>query len=143
MNLTSPAFTHEASIPARFTCDGDDVSPELVITAVPVDTISIVLIMDDPDAPGGTWDHWVAYDLAPTTSIPEDVGPIGTGGSNSWQRTGYGGPCPPSGTHRYFFTLLALDAELGLPEGAGKADLLAAAQGHVIAEAVLMGTYSR
>ena len=85
----------------------------------------------------------MAYDLAPTTSIPEDVGPIGGSGSNSWQRTGYGGPCPPSGTHRYFFTVLALDGELGLPEGAGKAEVLAAAEGHVIAEAVLMGTYSR
>jgi Raf kinase inhibitor-like YbhB/YbcL family protein len=143
MNLTSPAFVQEASIPARFTCDGDDVSPELVISAVPADTVSMVLIMDDPDAPGETWDHWVAYDVSPTTSIPEDVGPIGTAGANSWQRTGYGGPCPPSGTHRYFFTVLALDSELGLPEGAGKAEVLAAAEGHVIAEAVLMGTYSR
>lgn len=143
MELSSPDFAHEASIPARFTCDGDDVSPGLVIAVVPADAVSLVLIMDDPDAPGGTWDHWVAYDIPPTESLPVDVGPLGTGGSNSWQRTGYGGPCPPSGTHRYVFTVLALDGELGLPEGASKADVLVAAEGHVIAESVLIGTYSR
>lgn len=143
MELSSPAFAHEASIPVRFTCDGDDVSPELTITAVPPNAASLVLIMDDPDAPGGTWDHWVAFDIAPTETLSEDVGPIGIGGFNSWQRTGYGGPCPPSGTHRYVFTVLAVDGELGLPEGASKADVLAAAEGLVIAEAVLIGSYSR
>ncbi len=142
MELTSPAFDHEAAIPARFTCDGDNVSPELRISGVPEDAAALVLIMDDPDAPVGTWDHWVAYDFAPTGMIPEDVGELGTQGLNSWKQTGYGGPCPPSGTHRYFFTVLALDAPLGLAEGADKTDVLAASEGHVLAEAVLMGTFT-
>jgi Raf kinase inhibitor-like YbhB/YbcL family protein len=143
MELTSPAFEHEAAIPARFTCDGEDVSPELAITGIPAGTVSLALIMDDPDAPSGTWDHWVAFDITPTSTIPENVGPLGTAGSNTSKRTDYGGPCPPGGTHRYFFTLLALDDELGLPEGSTKADVLAAAEGHVLGEAILMGTYSR
>ena len=142
MELTSPAFDHEAAIPARFTCDGDNVSPELRISGVPEDAAALVLIMNDPDAPVGTWDHWVAYDFAPTGMIPEDVGELGTQGLNSWKQTGYGGPCPPSGTHRYFFTVLALDAPLGLAEGADKTDVLAASEGHVLAEAVLMGTFT-
>ena len=143
MQLTSPAFTHEGLIPDRYTCDGADVSPELGIEGVPEGTVSLVLVVDDPDAPGGTWDHWVVFDIPVTASIPEDVGATGTGGLNSWQRTGYGGPCPPSGTHRYFFTVLALDAELDLAEGATKVEVLAAAEGHVLGEAVLMGTYAR
>lgn len=143
MELTSPAFDHQASIPARFTCDGDDVSPAVTISSVPDEAVSLALIVDDPDAPGGTWDHWVAFDIAPTTSIPENVGAIGTDGSNSWGRRGYGGPCPPSGTHRYFFTVLALDSELGLAEGATKGEVRAASDGHVLAEATLMGTYAR
>ncbi len=143
MQLTSPAFTHEGTIPDRFTCDGADVSPELAIEGVPEGTMSLVLVVDDPDAPGGTWDHWVVFDIPVTASIPEDVGETGTGGLNSWQRTGYGGPCPPSGTHRYFFTILAIDAELGLAEGATKVEVLAAAEGHVLGNAVLMGTYAR
>ena len=143
MRLTSRAFTHEGMIPDRYTCDGADVSPELGIEGVPEGTVSLVLVVDDPDAPGGTWDHWVVFDIPVTASVPEDVGATGTGGLNSWQRTGYGGPCPPSGTHRYFFTVLALDAELDLAEGATKVEVLAAAEGHVLGEAVLMGTYAR
>lgn len=143
MQLSSPAFVDQGMIPGRFTCDGVDVSPELVIEGVPAGTVSLVLVVEDPDAPGGTWDHWLVFDMAVIASIPEDVGAIGTSGLNSWQRTGYGGPCPPSGTHRYFFTMVALDAELGLAEGANKAEIMSAAEGHVLAEAVLMGTYSR
>jgi hypothetical protein len=143
MQLTSPTFTHEGMIPDRYTCDDADVSPELRIDGVPEGTVSLVLVVDDPDAPGGTWDHWVVFDIPVTASVPEDVGATGTAGLNSWQRTGYGGPCPPSGTHRYFFTLLALDAELDLAEGATKVEVLAAAEGHVLGEAVLMGTYAR
>ncbi len=108
--------------------------------------MSLVVIVDDPDAPGATWDHWVAYDISPTESIPENVDPIGTAGLSSWNVTaGYEGPCPPNPgrTRRYFFTVLALDDELGLPEGATKEALLAAAESHVLAEAVLMGTYVR
>lgn len=143
MELRSPAFSQEGSIPPRFTCDGADVSPQLILSDVPEGTASLVVIVDDPDAPGGTWDHWVVFDLAPTGDIPEDAGPIGTDGSNSWRRTGYGGPCPPRGTHRYYFRILALDSMLGLPSGATKEAVLTAAEGRVLAEAVLMGTYAR
>lgn len=144
MQVTSPAFEHGTPIPSRYACDGENVSPELMIEGVPEDALSLVIIVDDPDAPGGTWDHWVAYDVRMFGSIPEDVGlfgDFGIDGLNSWKTTGYGGPCPPSGTHRYFFKALALDAELGLAEGATKAEVLAATEGHVLAEAVLMGTY--
>lgn len=141
MELSSPAFDHEATIPVRYTCDGDNVSPELRISAIPPSAVALVLIMDDPDAPVGTWDHWVAYDVMPTGTIPENVGELGTAGLNSWKEAGYGGPCPPSGTHRYFFRVLALDAPLELAEGADKAAVLSASEGHVLAEAVLMGTF--
>lgn len=141
MELTSPAFDHETEIPFRYTCDGDDLSPELRIAGIPDDAVAMALIMDDPDAPVGTWDHWVAYDFAPTGTIPENVGDLGTAGLNSWKQAGYGGPCPPSGTHRYFFRILALDGPLGLGEGADKAAVLAASEGHVLAEAILMGTF--
>lgn len=143
MELTSPAFDRDGAIPVRYTCDGDDVSPELRIAAIPEGTAALALIMDDPDAPGGTWDHWIAFDFAPTDAIPENVGELGTGGLNSWEQIGYGGPCPPSGTHRYIFKVLALDTALGLEEGTDKAGLFAASDGHVLAEAVLMGTFSR
>ncbi len=143
MRLTSTAFEHEGEIPQRYTCDGLDVSPALIIHELSPGAVSLVLVMDDPDAPGGTWDHWIAYDVAPAHEVPEDVDSLGTPGTNSWGRTGYGGPCPPNGTHRYFFTVYALDTELGLEPGADKATVLAALADHVLAEAELMGTYSR
>ena len=143
MELLSPDFESEGAIPARFTCDGADESPELNIAGIPEGTVSLALIMDDPDASSGTFDHWVAFDVEPTDVIPADVGSIGISGANSWKRLGYGGPCPPSGTHRYFFRILALDTVLGMEEGATKADVLEAADGHVLGEAVLMGTYGR
>ena len=99
--------------------------------------------MDDPDAPVGTWDHWVAYDIEPLSEIPEAVEALGTTGTNSWGNTGYGGPCPPSGTHRYFFQALALDARLGWEEGADKTSVLEAIHDHVLAEATLLGFYGR
>ena len=142
MELTSPVFDHGAAIPARYTCDGENVSPELHIAAIPGDTATLVLIMDDPDAPVGTWDHWIAYDFEPAGTIPENVGELGTAGVNSWKQTGYGGPCPPSGTHRYFFRILALDAPLELAEEADKNAVLAASEGRVLAEAVLVGTFA-
>jgi len=143
MQLSSPDFEPEGSIPARFTCDGDDESPELNLAGIPEGTVSLVLIMDDPDASVGTFDHWVAFDMEPTEVIPCNVGDLGTGGANSWKRLGYGGPCPPSGTHRYFFKVLALDTALDLEEGATKDEVLAAADGHVLGDATLMGTYQR
>lgn len=143
MELTSPAFAHEATIPDRYTCEGSDVSPPLQLSNIPTDTVSLVVTMDDPDAPGRVWDHWVEFDIPPRESIPEAVAALGTPGSNSWNRTGYGGPCPPSGTHRYFFTVYALDSELGLPSGATKAEVLEAVEGRVLAQTSLMGMYSR
>jgi Raf kinase inhibitor-like YbhB/YbcL family protein len=151
LSITSTAFSEGQPIPQKFTCQGSDISPPLVWTNAPADTKSFALIMDDPDAPVGTWVHWVLYDLpANTTGLPEDVAKtqvIANGakqGLNTWPRLGYGGPCPPPGKpHRYFFKLYALDRMLDLKPGATKKDLLKAMEGHVLAEGQLMGTYQR
>jgi len=143
MLVTSTAFADGAMIPVRYTCDGDDVSPALTLSAVPDDAESLVLIMDDPDAPGGTWDHWVAFDIPVTETIPEDVGPLGVDGRNSWGRTGYGGPCPPSGTHRYVFQVIAVSGTLGLEPGATKVEVLDAVESVELAAATLTGRYTR
>jgi hypothetical protein len=143
MKLNSPAFEHGETIPVRFTCDGSDASPPLQLNDIPEGAASLVLVMDDPDAPGGVWDHWVAYDVVPQEMIDEAVETLGTPGTNSWGRTGYGGPCPPSGTHRYYFTVYSLDTSLGLLPGADKAEVLEALAGHILAEATLMGRYGR
>lgn len=148
--LTSRAFSHGEPIPPTYTCDGEDISPPLQWDDPPEGTQSLALIADDPDAPGGTWVHWVLYSLpADTDSLPEGVPPDaelpdgGRHGQNSWQRLGYGGPCPPSGTHRYIFTLYALDTQLDLPDGASKSQVLQAMEGHVLARAELAGRYTR
>ena len=143
MKLRSPAFEHEGFIPKKYSCDGDDISPPLEIDDLPEGAVALALVMDDPDAPGGTFDHWVAYDIEPQATIPEGVDLLGTEGRNSWGRTGYGGPCPPGGTHRYFFTLYALDARLELASGATKEELRRALAGHVLVEDSLMGRYAR
>jgi len=143
MRLTSSAFEPDGVIPERYTCDGLDVSPPLTIHDVPAGTAALVLTMDDPDCPGRTWDHWVAYDIPTLAEIPEAVPTLGTAGRNTWGRTGYGGPCPPRGTHRYVFTVYALDRSLGLKPGADKATVLRTLAGHVLAEASLTGRYSR
>lgn len=154
MTLSSPAFAPDGAIPAVHTCDGRDVSPPLAWAGAPGDTRSLALIVDDPDAPDPAaprtvWVHWVLYDLPPsTTGLPEGVTaaqlPAGSReGLNDWKRTGYGGPCPPVGRHRYFHKLYALDValpDLGRPS---KAQLLAAMEGHVLAQAELVGTYQR
>ncbi|MBM3696195.1 MAG: YbhB/YbcL family Raf kinase inhibitor-like protein [Actinobacteria bacterium] len=142
MRLTSPAFGEDEAIPERFTCDGADLSPPLSIEGIPDGTACLALIMDDPDAPVGTWDHWVAYDIPAAPAIPEGVKALGTAGRNSWRRTGYGGPCPPFGEHRYFFRVYALDGPLGLKPGASKQQVLEAMPGRVLAEASLIGRYS-
>lgn len=151
MTMASSAFAEGATIPKKFTCDGDDVSPALIWSGVPQNARSLVLIMDDPDAPMGTWVHWVLYGMPPSTpSLPEAVpkemtlpGAIRQG-KNSWQKVGYGGPCPPaSNPHRYYFKLYALDGELDLPDGADKAAVERAMKGHILAEAQLMGRYGR
>ena len=143
MKISSPAFAQEEAIPTQFSCDGDNVSPELVWTGVPESTASLVLIVDDPDAPVGVWDHWILFNIAPETAGIPQGGTAGTDGSNSWDRTGYGGPCPPGGTHRYFFKLYALDTTLDLPEGSYKGAIEEAMEGHILAYAELMGTYTR
>jgi hypothetical protein len=145
LSISSPAFEYGRPIPPQFTADGDDVSPELTITGVPDGTVSLALIMDDPDAPMGTWVHWVVWNIpANTPVIGEGSEPIGSaGGRNSWGRTGYGGPAPPSGTHRYFFKLYALDTVLDLPPTADKAALEGAMEEHILDRTELMGTYAR
>jgi len=152
--ITSSSFRPQGSIPARFTCDGDDVSPALEWSDVPDGARSLVLIVDDPDAPDPaapkrTWVHWVLYDIPPAaSSLAEGVDaaslPAGTReGLNDWGRTGYGGPCPPVGRHRYFFRLYALDVSLGTLDDASRGAVDRAMQGHVIATAELLGTYAR
>ena len=148
--LTSTAFGPSAPIPRHYTCDGRNVSPPLQWHDPPSGTKSFALIMDDPDAPGGVWVHWVLYNLPPDArALPEAVPPDATRpdgsrqGLNSWPQLGYGGPCPPSGTHRYVFKLYALDTMLDLAAGANKAQLLKAMAGHILAQAELIGTYAR
>jgi Raf kinase inhibitor-like YbhB/YbcL family protein len=146
MKLTSPDFQHNSSIPARFTCQGDDVSPTLQITGVPKGAISLALIVDDPDAPVGNWDHWVVFNIAPdVTDIAEGTAPAAPAvlGWNDFGRVEWGGPCPPSGTHRYFFKLYALDTALSLKKGARKKDVERAIQGHVLEKTELIGTYRK
>ena len=144
MQLTSSAFQHTTLIPPHFTCDADDVSPPLSWSSIPDGTKSLALIMDDPDATNGTWVHWIVFNMPPTLeSIEEGKEPEGVAGNNSWGRGGWGGPCPPTGTHRYFFKLYALDTMLDLPLGASKSDILAAMEGHMLAEAELIGKYKR
>jgi len=148
--VASSAFQSEGPIPSVYTCEGKDLSPPLSWTDPPAGTKSFALISDDPDAPMGTWVHWVLYTLPPATrqlaeAFPTDA-KLQDGarqGTTDFGRVGYGGPCPPSGTHRYFFKLYALDAMLDLKPGATKADLEAAMQGHIVARAELMGTYKR
>jgi Raf kinase inhibitor-like YbhB/YbcL family protein len=150
LTLTSPDFAHEQAIPTEFTCDGKDLSPELVWGDPPAGTQSFALIVDDPDAPAGIWVHWVLYNLpAESRGLPRGV-PAGASlssggvfGLNSWRQMAYGGPCPPSGIHRYYFTLYALDTVLEQSAGMSKQELLAAMQGHVLGQGQLMGTYTR
>ena len=148
--LTSDAFTHGGAIPSAHTCDGEDRSPALAWTAPPAGTKDLALIVDDPDAPMGRWVHWVVYHLSPSIrrlpeGFPHDAElPDGTRqGRTDFGRTGYGGPCPPRGTHRYRFTLYALDSVLSLGPGAVTKELEQAMRGRLLAEAALMGTYRR
>lgn len=145
MRMTSPAFDHGRPIPPRYTADGDNINPRLDIESPPEGTASFALIMDDPDAPRGTWVHWVVWNIpADASFFPEGGLPPGTvSGLNSWGRSGYGGPSPPSGTHRYVFKLYALDTALDLPPDTDKGRLLMAMEAHVLGRAELMGTYAR
>lgn len=147
MEIRSNAFVEGGLIPQKFTCDGQDISPQLSWQGAPANTGAFALIFDDPDAPMGTWDHWILYNIpAATTELAENIQVLPTGtleGLNSFAKRSYGGPCPPDKIHRYYFKLYALDKPLDLPPGIHKKELEAAMQSHVLAEAVLMGRYDR
>lgn len=140
--VTSPAFGDKSRIPSKYTCDGDDVNPPIMIEGIPEAAESLVLIVDDPDAPRGTWDHWIVWNIPPKGKLEEDSVP-GTEGMNDSGRQSYSGPCPPSGTHRYFFKVYALDTKLNLPTNSRKRDVERAMKGHILAEGQLVGLYSR
>jgi len=142
LKIMSPAFTHNGSIPVKYTCDGDDVNPSLHIEGLPKGTESLVLIIDDPDAPMGTWDHWIVWNIHPVGKIEENSVP-GIEGLNSFNRHSYGGPCPPSGTHRYFFKVYALDTKLDLDPNSRKEDVEKAMEGHILGKGETIGLYSR
>ena len=152
MDLSSTAFVQGGDIPRKYTCEGDDIAPALSWSDVPDRIQSLALIVDDPDAPDPAaptmaWVHWVLFDIPPgATEIPEGSRPLPEGcrdGLNDWHRTGYGGPCPPVGRHRYFFKLYALDMQLAGLQRPTKAELERAIQGHVLAQAQLVGTYQK
>lgn len=143
MKITSPSFKNNQLIPKKFTCQGDDISPKLVIENVPANAKSLVLIVDDPDAPMGTWAHWLMYNIVADLKIIEEAAVVGKQGQNSFRKKNYGGPCPPSGTHRYFFKLYALDTILSLPEGVSKKQIEKAMKNHIIEKAELIGLYKK
>ena len=146
MKITSTAFENYQPIPAKYTCDGEDINPSLAFSDVPENAKSLVLIMDDPDATRGiTWNHWVMWNISvQTTKIEENGSPPGAvRGLNSWPKKGYGGPCPPQKEHRYFFKLYALDTLLDLSEQSTKQDVEAVMQGHILEQAELVGLYKR
>ena len=150
ITITSSAFTEGVMIPKKHTCDAEDISPDLTWSGVPKEAKSLALICDDPDAPVGTWVHWVLFNIpAAVTALAAGIPPdavLNNGsrhGKNDFRKLGYGGPCPPGGTHRYFFKIYALDTLLTLESGSTKAQLVAAMKGHILAEGQLMGKYKR
>lgn len=144
MKITSPAFAHNESIPSQYTCDGEDINPPLQCSDVPLEAKSLALIVDDPDAPSGIWDHWIIFNVPPDTmTIPEGEEPLGVHGIGTSKNTNYHGPCPPDKEHRYFFKLYALDAMLELPSGANKQEVEQAMKKHILAQAELIGRYER
>ena len=145
MNIASSAFQNGEKIPSKYSCDGADVIPPLQISGVPAGAKSLAIIMDDPDSPSGTWLHWSAWNIAPETrEIREGEAPIGAvEGKTSFDSTGYGGPCPGRGEHRYFFRLYALDALLELPKGADRGKLETAIKGHILEQTEIHGLYKR
>ena len=144
MKITSSAFHEGGDIPSKFTCDASDTSPPLQIAGIPSEAKSLVLIADDPDAPGGLFTHWLVWNIPPqTSSIAEGIAPKGVQGANDFGKSGYRGPCPPPGRHRYSFKIFALDRELELRSGAKRSQVDAAMKGHVIAQGELVGRYAR
>lgn len=142
MLLTSPDFNHEEMIPKKFTCQGANINPKLKIANIPAGTKSLVLIIDDPDAPGKIWVHWVVFNIPVTNEIAENSVP-GKQGSNDFKTNKYGGPCPPTGIHRYFFKIYALDTLLSLNEGASKEEVERAMKGHILSQTELIGIYKK
>lgn len=142
MKAKSDSFDDGGIIPSRYSCQGDDVNPSLIISDVPPGARTLVLIVDDPDAPMGTWTHWTVWNIEPMEVIREDSIP-GTQGKNDFGKNDYGGPCPPSGTHRYFFKIYAMDSRLDLDEGASRSMLEESMKGHVLEKCSLMGRYKR
>jgi Raf kinase inhibitor-like YbhB/YbcL family protein len=144
MKLSSLAFEDNGTIPSEYTCDGADISPPLSFSSIPVNTKSLALIVDDPDAPMGTWVHWLVWNIPVNkTGFSEGENITYMQGKNDFGTSDYGGPCPPSGTHRYFFKLYALDTTLKLNQGSTKKQLESAMSGHILEEAQLIGTYTR
>src|SRR5215216_7856095 len=144
MKVTSSAFEQGGNMPAKFTCDGSDTSPPLQITGIPPNAKTLVLIADDPDAPNGLFTHWLVWNIRPqTNSIAEGSAPKGVQGANDFGKTGYRGPCPPRGTHRYSFRIFALDRDLDLRTGVKRSQVDAAMKGHIIAQGELVGRYVR
>lgn len=142
--ITSLAFKSGTTIPAKYTCDGDSINPPLNISGVPESAKSLALIVDDPDAPSGTWIHWVAWNIDPKISeISEGIQNVGINGLNTRGNPSYGGPCPPDKEHRYFFKLYALDVNLDIPETSGASDLIKSMEGHIIDQVELIGLYDR
>jgi Raf kinase inhibitor-like YbhB/YbcL family protein len=141
--VKSPAFENNELIPAKYTCDGTNVNPPLTIEGTPEETKSLVLIVDDPDCPTGTFDHWIVWNIAPTTRKIEENTVPGTEGMSSYRKYSYGGPCPPYGTHRYFFKVYALDTQLDLKSNSTKKDLEKEMKSHLLAEGELVGLYRR
>jgi Raf kinase inhibitor-like YbhB/YbcL family protein len=142
LTVKSPVFENNKSIPKKYSCDGEEVNPPLTLEGIPPATKTLALIVDDPDAPRGTFDHWVVWDIPPAGTIGENSVP-GTQGVNSTGGHAYVGICPPSGVHRYFFKVYALDTKLGLKEKTNKNDLEKAMQGHILAKGELIGIYRR
>lgn len=142
ITVTSPAFTNGKSVPSKYTCDGTNINPPLTIHGVPKETKSMVLMVEDPDAPMGVWDHWIVWNILPSTQIAEDSIP-GIEGINSFNRYHYGGPCPPSGIHRYFFKVFALNTLLELDPSSRKDSVEKAMNGHLLAHGELVGVYGR
>ncbi|MGZ8551935.1 MAG: YbhB/YbcL family Raf kinase inhibitor-like protein [Chitinophagaceae bacterium] len=142
LRVYSTVFSHNGHIPSEYTCDGKDINPPLEVSDYPGVTKTLALMMEDPDAPGGVFDHWLVWNISPNEPIAEQANP-GISGTNDFGKTGYGGPCPPSGVHRYYFKVYALDTKLDLLPGADKTSLLEAMNGHILAEGEIMGLYQR
>jgi Raf kinase inhibitor-like YbhB/YbcL family protein len=142
LEVRSTVFSQNGHIPPVYTCEGEDINPPLEISNIPAGTKTLAIIMEDPDAPMGTFDHWLVWNIPPNAAIAERSNP-GISGTNSFGKTGYGGPCPPSGVHRYYFRVYALDAELNLLAGADKRTLQQAMEGHILSQGELMGQYQK